>query len=602
MHSGAHSLPLPVSTRTTKKRLNHLFTLSTGTAVLIQQHSAWGQSTPAHTDMDRAALEERVRTLRGKGGLDHAGVRAKARARLAAAKRRDRASEIEEKHREWAELYLSHAKDELSRLQRGVKEDEQEAGGELPDDYIINGEINPIELVWGRSKYMVRKLCDYKTKTMLKSIPLSYAWMDVALIEKYVRKVDVCHTVYADRRKYLGRAAEEHYDALKKLRGKFLPLEGSHIVMSSAGDEERTAASGEQIRSPVEEGHDAELASLQRQISQLAALVEESVKKEPGSVVADAASSGGWVAATEGQQAPPLPLGGGEGFLQQQARDSGQGPRQLLEGGWASRSGANPVRPAGVGPGIGPDYGEAKGLNPPGEIPVIRGNGEFLDGYSSSHRKRVTVNAPRLEGESCGHGYDSWRKSLIQAAKTVGLDDQLIGNNGEHAPVGNPNVPSSELYRLQYTSDEVQRGLQAFHFVTTAIVSEADKAIMNKCETATEILAELDKIYDPESQGSKQALMTQMINFTIPTHSNSNPIEHVYSLELLYARLRKMGLNAEQPFVLAHFVGSLPPEYQQAKFLLETATALDRAEIVRIVSTVHASLPEGRKASKGQRG
>ncbi|CAB1107081.1 unnamed protein product [Ectocarpus sp. CCAP 1310/34] len=183
----------------------------------------------------------------------------------------------------------------------------------------------------------------------------------------------------------------------------------------------------------------------------------------------------------------------------------------------------------------------------------------------------------------------------------AGLDGQLIGNNERHAPVGNPNVPSSELYRLQYTSDEVQSGLQAFHFVTTAIVREADKAIVNKCETAKEILAELDKTYDPESQGSKQALMKKMINFTIPTHSSRNPIEHVISLELLYSRLREKGLNAEQPFVLAHFVGSLPPVYQQAKVLLETATALDRAEIVRIVSTVHASLPEGRKASKGQR-
>ncbi|CAB1105045.1 unnamed protein product [Ectocarpus sp. CCAP 1310/34] len=373
--------------------------------------------------------------------------------------------------------------------------------------------------------------------------------------------------------------------------------------MSSAGDEERAAASGEQIRPPVQEGRDAELASLQRQISQLAALVEESVKKkEPGSVVADAASRGGWVAAPRGQrEEPTLPLGGGGGFLQQQTRDSGQGPRSLLEGGWASRSGANPVGPAGVGPGIGPDYGEARGLNPPGEIPVIRGNGEFLDGYSSSHQKRVTVNAPLLDGKSRSHGFDSWRKSFIQAAKTIDLDGLFIGDAESSIPVGDPNLPTSELLRRGYTRAEVQRGLQAFHFITTAVVKEADKAIISNCTSAKEVLAELEKVYDPESQGSKQALMRKMFDFAIPTHSNSNPIEHLYSFELLHARLREKGLNAEQPFVLAHFVGSLPPEYQQAKFLLETATALDRAEIVRIVSTVHASLPEGRKASKGQR-
>ncbi|CAB1104105.1 unnamed protein product [Ectocarpus sp. CCAP 1310/34] len=148
--------------------------------------------------------------------------------------------------------------------------------------------------------------------------------------------------------------------------------------MSSAGDEERTAASGEQIRPPVQEGRDAELASLQLQISQLAALVKELVKKkEPGSVVADAASRGGWVAAPRGQQEPLQPHGGGGRFLQQQARDGGQGSRQLLEGGWASRSGAKSCETSPSGPGHGPDYGEARGFNPPGEIPVIRGNGEI---------------------------------------------------------------------------------------------------------------------------------------------------------------------------------------------------------------------------------
>ena len=254
-----------------------------------------------------------------------------------------------------------------------------------------------------------------------------------------------------------------------------------------------------------------------------------------------------------------------------------------------------------MSPGVGPDRGEARGLTPQGEQTAIRGAGAFFDGYSSSSRKRVTVNAPRLEGESHGHGYDSWRKALIQAAKTVGLDGQLICNAEKHAPVGDPNRPSSELYSLGYTSDEVQRGLQAFHFVTTAIVREADKAIVNKCETAKEILAELDRVHNPESQGSKQALMKKMFKFTIPAHSNSNPVEHLYTLELLYSRLREKALNADTPFVLAHFVDALPPEYQQAKFLLETATTLDRGEIIRVVSTVHASLPEGRRATKGQR-
>ncbi|CAB1116481.1 unnamed protein product [Ectocarpus sp. CCAP 1310/34] len=305
---------------------------------------------------------------------------------------------------------------------------------------------------------------------------------------------------------------------------------------------------------------DPAIARLEGQLSQLMSVVMELKRKEPGDAVAGDASRGSGAAVPSQREA--LPPGGGGAFPWETARDGRNHPRESrwdnipgaspgvparVKTGWASRSGANPEGPAGMSPGVGPDRGEARGLTP------------------------------------------------------QGLDGQLIGNAEKHAPVGDPNRPSSELYSLGYTSDEVQRGLQAFHFVTTAIVREADKAIVNKCETAKEILAELDKVHNPESQGSKQALMKKMFRFTIPAHSNSNPVEHLYTLELLYSRLREKGLNADTPFVLAHFVDALPPEYQQAKFLLETATTLDRGEIIRVVSTVHASLPEGRRATKGQR-
>lgn len=80
---------------------------------------------------------------------------------------------------------------------------------------------------------------------------------------------------------------------------------------------------------------------------------------------------------------------------------------------------------------------------------------------------------------------------------------------------------------MGYTSDEVRRGLDAFHFVSTAIVGEADKAIVNNCKTAKEMdrsyVYELDKIHDPESQGSKQALMKQMFRLAIPASATHNP-------------------------------------------------------------------------------
>ena len=304
----------------------------------------------------------------------------------------------------------------------------------------------------------------------------------------------------------------------------------------SASDSGSVAGLGEETSATHQQhAEDPAIARLEGQLSQLMSVVMELKRKEPGDAVAGDASRGGGAAVPSQREA--LPPGGGGAFPWETARDGRNHPRESnwdnipgaspgvparVAAGWASRSGANPEGPAGMSPGVGPDRGEARRLTPQGEQTAIRGAGAFFDGYSSSSQKRVTVNAPRLEGESRGHGYDSWRKALIQAAKTVGLDGQLIGNAEKHAPVGDPNRPSSELYSLGYTSDEVQRGLQAFHFVTTAIVREADKAIVNKCETAKEILAELDKVHNPESQGSKQALMKKMFAFAIPAHGNSN--------------------------------------------------------------------------------
>ncbi|CAB1100288.1 unnamed protein product [Ectocarpus sp. CCAP 1310/34] len=263
--------------------------------------------------------------------------------------------------------------------------------------------------------------------------------------------------------------------------------------MSSTADDDRTGTSGDQTSMPGQEGSDAEFARSQQQVSRLGTLVEEAMeKKGPGNVVVDEASRGGWAAAPADQDEPLQPHGGGGAVLQQGAT-SGQGPRQLLEGSWASRSGANPAGPDGVGPGVRPDREDAMGFNFP------------------------------------------------------------------------------------------------------------DKATVNKCMIVKEILSELEKIYDPGSQGSKHALMNKMFRFTIPAHSNSNPIEDLYTLELLYSRLREKGLNADGPFFLPHFVAVFPPEYQQVKFVLETATTMNRDEIVRIASMAHSNLPEERKASKGKR-
>ncbi|CAM9880957.1 unnamed protein product [Pylaiella littoralis] len=82
--------------------------------------------------------------------------------------------------------------------------------------------------------------------------------------------------------------------------------------------------------------------------------------------------------------------------------------------------------------------------------------------------------------------------------------------------------------------------------------------------------------------------MMRLLGYSIP--AGSNPVDHLYAIENLYSRARNKGLTADTPFILAHFLSLLPPEYHQAKFALETKPSVSRGEIIRMVATVHASI------------
>ena len=163
------------------------------------------------------------------------------------------------------------------------------------------------------------------------------------------------------------------------------------------GQRFRRRAGGRDLSHATATRRSPAIARLEGQLSQLMSVVMELKRKEPGDAVAGDASRGGGAAVPSQREA--LPPGGGGAFSREMARDGRNHPRESswdnipgaspgvparVTTGWASRSGANPVGPAGMSPGVGPDRGEARGLNPQGEQTAIRGAGAFFDGYSSS--------------------------------------------------------------------------------------------------------------------------------------------------------------------------------------------------------------------------
>ena len=88
-------------------------------------------------------------------------------------------------------------------------------------------ELNPIELVWGLSKHLVRERCNYTFEGLRKQVPLSYRLQsDVANTEKgmrlstiqlYCRKIHTYHEIYRDSDKP-GLEATSDYKVYKSHR------------------------------------------------------------------------------------------------------------------------------------------------------------------------------------------------------------------------------------------------------------------------------------------------------------------------------------------------------------------------------------------------
>ncbi|CAB1099876.1 unnamed protein product [Ectocarpus sp. CCAP 1310/34] len=240
---------------------------------------------------------------------------------------------------------------------------------------------------------------------------------------------------------------------------------------------------------------------------------------------------------------------------------TGAAPTRGTQEGAPQNEGITPPSDPAVGPGGGRDRGSL----PKGETTETYGGGiggfgglvGEGDGFHQNpySKMRVSVHAPRLEDSQ---GYYSWRRAFIQAAKTVDMDGQFVGATERQSDVGDMNKPKATLLAEGNSEAQIHRSLQAFHFLSSALVREPDKAVFERCVTPKQALDELDKVHNPESQVATQELLSKFQNFAMP--ADKNPTESLVAMEQLASRPNERGVKVGASYVLSLFLSALPAE------------------------------------------
>ncbi|CAM9600298.1 unnamed protein product, partial [Pylaiella littoralis] len=75
-----------------------------------------------------------------------------------------------------------------------------------------------------------------------------------------------------------------------------------------------------------------------------------------------------------------------------------------------------------------------------------------------------------------------YKRQFFRAALSAKIGGQFQGNE-VLPPVGDPNITEEELHR-NFTAEQLQRGFDALHFLSSALVNSSDQAILDKHSTA----------------------------------------------------------------------------------------------------------------------
>ena len=213
-----------------------------------------------------------------------------------------------------------------------------------------------------------------------------------------------------------------------------------------------------------------------------------------------------------------------------------------------------PVLPAGVGPMIDVQRGEAR-------VPYLTGiathdeGGGFLSTDFKSLPARVIPPVVKAEEG----GFQKFNHELLLKTNMLDISDHFVGQGMQMVPVGDPLKQNAVLLREGFSSEEIRGAYQAWNFIDAALQSEADRAILKRCRSPQEVFERLEKWHSSKSEVATQRLYDTFHEFAVPPHSN--PIAAFHDLEDINNQMDEKGIGRIPDTVLhARFVRALPDE------------------------------------------
>ncbi|CAB1098185.1 unnamed protein product [Ectocarpus sp. CCAP 1310/34] len=229
----------------------------------------------------------------------------------------------------------------------------------------------------------------------------------------------------------------------------------------------------------------------------------------------------------------------------------------------------------------------------------VAGEGLFTGGGGISKLAASHVNPPQLKKGA--EQYPGRRQDMIVQAGILDIGDVFSGGG----VLPDINKPQTALLEQGFSYAAIRKTYLAWKFLSAALTTETDKAILRRCTNPREALRQLDAAYLPETQGAQQQLFREFQQYQTPR--KENPVASLNKLMGMANMMRQGGgATVNDQFVFARLIDSLPnPEYEITKQTLSVVQPLTRDILVQQLSTRFNLLTEewrkeGEKGSGGE--
>ena len=211
----------------------------------------------------------------------------------------------------------------------------------------------------------------------------------------------------------------------------------------------------------------------------------------------------------------------------------------------------------------------------------VAGEGLFTGGGGISKFTTSHVNPPLLKKGA--EQYPGWRQDMIVQAGILDVGDVFSGGGVL------PDVTKSQVDLLGqgFSHAALRKTYLAWNFLSAALTTETDKAILRRCTNPREALRQLDAAYLPETQGAQQQLFREFQQYQTPR--KENPVASLNKLVGMANMMQKGGgAMVTKKWVAinqrhAHMKPTLGPVQKQAAHQTSCATVQHSAPRVLLL-------------------